>query len=328
MLERLKALPGSKSVAAINVLPLTGQSNLPTQREGHPGQSIGGMEIRLVTPAYFETMRIPVIRGRSFNDSDTLAGPPVALANETLTRRWWPRHNAIGDRIVIGQYQGREFFEDSPREIVGIVADTKTVEVKQPPRPTIYIPAAQAPDDISPGSMAWVIRGNLSTGFAGELRRAITEIDPTQRVTNLRTMSAIVASTSADSRFDAWLFGSFAGLALLLTAIGVYGLLSFAVARRTNEIGIRTALGASRADVLKLILKEGFTLIGIGLGIGLAGALAITRSLSNLLFGVRPTDPLSFLLVSVILLTVGLLASYFPARRATKVDPMVALRYE
>jgi len=160
------------------------------------------------------------------------------------------------------------------------------------------------------------------------LRQAIAEIDPRQRVLRMQAMEEIVSSTSADFRWNAWLFGIFAGLALLLTSIGVYGLLSFSVARRTSEFGTRMALGATRLDVLKLVLTQGIALIAIGLILGLGGALALTRSLATLLFGVRPGDPIPFVAVSVLLLAVGILASGIPARRATRVDPVVALRYE
>jgi len=328
LLERLRAEPGVRSAAAINVLPLTSQNNFPVQREGHPEQSIGGMEIRLVTPGYFEAMGIPVLRGRSFNDHDTSSAAPVILVNETVARRWWPQGNPLGDRVVPCRFQGKDLdgCKEMPREVIGVAGDTKTVELKAPPRPTIYIPAAQA--TWYTGGMNWVVRGNLSPTFAGELRRAVVQMDPHQRVDRVRTMDEILASITADSRFDAWLFGAFAALALALTAIGIYGLLSFTVARRTNEFGTRMALGASRADVLRLVLKQGVALTAAGLVIGLAGALALARSLSSLLFGVGPTDPFSFAAVSLVLLGVGLLASYIPARRATKTDPMVALRYE
>jgi ABC-type antimicrobial peptide transport system permease subunit len=167
-------------------------------------------------------------------------------------------------------------------------------------------------------AMNWVVRDNISPTFAEQLRRAVAEMDPHQRIDRVRTMDEILATTTtADSRFDAWLFGAFAGLALALTAIGIYGVLSFTVARRTSEFGTRMALGASRADVLRLVLKQGVALTAVGLLIGLAGALALSRSLSSLLFGVRATDPLSFAAVSVVLLGVGLLASYIPARCAT-----------
>jgi putative ABC transport system permease protein len=328
LLERLRAVPGVRNVAAINVLPLTSQNNFPAQREGHPELSIGGMEIRLVTPGYFEAMGIPVLRGRPFTSHDTGAASPVILVNETVARAWWPQGNPVGDRVVPCRFQGKDLdgCKETPREVVGVAGDTKTVELTARPRPTIYIPAAQAA--WYTGGMNWVVRGNLSPAFADQLRRAITEMDPNQRVNRVRTMDEILSSTTADSRFDAWLFGAFAAVALALTAIGIYGLLSFTVARRTNEFGTRMALGASRGDVLRLVLKQGVMLTAVGLVIGLAGALALGRSLSSLLFGVGATDPLSFAAVSVVLLGVGVLASYIPARRATKTDPMVALRYE
>jgi predicted permease len=332
MLERLQSIPGVRSVAAINVLPLNGFSNLPTEREGHPENGIGGMEVRTVTPAYFEIMSIPVRRGRAFAASDTGAAPPVILVNETLARRWWPGANAIGDRVVIGRLQGRDIgeFLNPAREVVGIVADTKTGDVRESASPTVYIPAAQASDGMArfAGSVSWVVRGAVSAGLAEELRRAVTEMDSRQRIGAIRPMEELVAATRADSRFDAWLFGFFSGVALLLTAAGVYGLLAYSVARRTAEIGTRMALGATRGSVLILILRQGLGLVAAGLAIGLAGSLAVTRFLQTLLFGVRPTDPASYVAVAVLLLGAGLLASYLPARRATKVDPMTALRCE
>jgi predicted lysophospholipase L1 biosynthesis ABC-type transport system permease subunit len=229
-------------------------------------------------------------------------------------------------------YQGRTFPEvlEGSREVVGVVADAKTAFLKEPAWPTVYIPVAQLGEGMarSFGSMVWMVRGNLHGDFARELRRAITDFDPRQRLTAIRPMDELVAATTASSRFDAYLFAFLAGLAMLLTAIGLYGVLSFSVARRTNEIGTRMALGATRGDVLRMVLRQGLGLIGLGLAIGLAGAFAVTRTLTTLLFGVRPTDPYTFGAVAALLFTVGLVASYIPARRATRVDPMVALRYE
>jgi putative ABC transport system permease protein len=328
MTDRLRAVPGVRSVASTDVLPLVGWHNLPTQREGHSDQSIGGMEVRLVSPGYFEAMGTEVVHGRSFTDTDSGAAPPVILVNETLARTWWPHENPLASRVVIGRFQGRDLKEilDTPREVIGVVADNKTLLTERA-WPTVFIPAAQAPDNIArgTGSLTWIVRGN-ATG--ADLRRAIMAADPNQRVQRMQTMEDVVAATTAGSRFDALLFAIFAGLALALTAIGVYGLLAYSVAQRRSEIGTRMALGASRADILGMVLKQGLLLGGVGLALGLGGAVLLARSLGSLLFGVKPSDPLSYAVVAVTLLGVALLASYLPARRATRIDPMVALRYE
>jgi putative ABC transport system permease protein len=273
-------------------------------------------------------LRIPMAQGRAFAAADSAASPPVILVNETLARRWWGSESPIGSLIAIGTFRGHDYMqgEEPARQVVGVVADTKTEFLKKPPLPTVYIPAAQAA--WASGGTSWVVRADSTAGLGERLRQAIAEIDPRQRVRRMREMQEIVSATTADSRFDAWLFGAFAGLALALTAIGVYGLLAFSVARRTNEFGIRMALGASRMEVLRLVLGQGAMLIAVGLALGLAGSLALTRFLASLLYGVKPGDPISFAAVAIILLAVGLAASYLPARRATRVDPMVALRYE
>ncbi len=328
LLDRLESLPGVRAAAAVNNLPLTGHSNLPTERVGHPDQAIGGMEVRVATPGYFAALRIPIARGRAFAAADSAAAPPVVLVNETLARRWWGSENPIGSLITIGRFRGRDYMqgEEPARQVVGVVADTKTEFLTAAPLPTVYIPVAQTP--WASGGTSWVVSADSTAGLGERLRQTIAEIDPRQRVRQMREMREIVSATTADSRFDAWLFGAFAGLALALTAIGVYGLLAFSVARRTNEFGIRMALGASRMEVLRLVLRQGAMLIAVGLAAGLAGSLALTKFLASLLYGVKPQDPLSFAAVAVVLLAVGLAASYLPARRATRVDPMVALRYE
>jgi putative ABC transport system permease protein len=329
MLDRLKSLPGVRSAAGSNVLPLDGRFNFPTQREGHPEQSIGGMEIRRVSPEYFQIMGIHILRGRPLLDTDRATSAPVILVNETLARQWWGQGDPLGDEVAIARYKGKELGsrdEEPVRRVVGVVADTRRLDVKEPPRATVYIPAEQS--TWVGGGVSWVVRGDFSPGFAERLRRAVAEVDPHQRVDRIRTMQDIVASNTATSRFDAWLFGIFAGVALLLAAAGIYGLLAFSVARRTREIGLRMALGASRSRVTGSILRQAFALIAIGLGVGLAGAAMAARSLSSLLFNVRPADPFSYAAVAALLLAVGLFASYLPARRAAQVDPMVALRQD
>jgi predicted permease len=330
MLERLKALPGVSSAAAVNELPLDGFYNYPTQRDGHPEQSIGGMEIRRVSPELFETMGIRVLKGRPLLAPDRDGAPPVMLVNEALARQWWAGGNPLGDRVAIGRYKGKDLENvrsvEPAREVVGVVADTKRTDMKEAPRATVYIPAEQSA--WMGGDMNWVLRGSFGPGFAEQLRQAVAEIDPRQRVDRIKTMDEIVASSTADSRFDAWLFGIFAAVALVLTAAGIYGLLAFSVARRSQEIGTRMALGASHGAVIRLILTQGLALIVIGLAVGLAGAAVVARSLSSLLFQVRPADPFSYFVVAAVLLAVGLFASYLPARRAANVDPMVALRSE
>ncbi len=329
MLERLKTLPGVQSAAAVNALPLDGWNNFPTERDGHPEQSIGGMEIRRVSPEYFEIMGIRVLRGRPFFSTDGSAAPPVILVNETLARRWWGQGDPLGDRIAIGRFRGKELASrdaEPIRQVVGVVADTRLRNVKEPARATVYVPAEQSA--WMGGGMSWVVRGDFPPGFAERLRTAVAEVDPRLRVDRVRSMEDIVSASTATSRFDAWLFGILAGVALLLTAAGIYGLLAFSVARRTREIGLRMALGASRGRVIRQILQQGLGLIAIGLAAGLAGAVAVARLLASLLFHVGPADPFSYLAVAVLLLAVGLAASYLPARRAARVDPMVALRQD
>jgi putative ABC transport system permease protein len=328
VLDRLQLIPGAASVAVISKLPLTGPDNLPTEHEGHPKDSIGGMEIRAVSPAYFETMRIPILRGRGFQETDAASSTPVAIVSEAVERQWWKDQSLIGDRIVVGEYRDRQFPEvlEPPREVVGVVPDVKNLAIDELDPTTVYVPATQL--FRPPDSTAWVVRASARSGVGTAMRAAVAAVNPDQRVLDVRPMSDIVAESVAHPSFDALLMGIFAALALALNSVGIYGVLSFHVARRTQEIGIRMALGAERRNVLLMVVGQGALLAVVGIGIGLLGALALSRFLSSLLSGVKTTDPAIYGLVSLVLLVVALLASYIPARRASKVDPMVALRYE
>jgi putative ABC transport system permease protein len=320
---------GISEVAATNVLPLDGQSNIPTQRYGHEDQSIGGMELRFVTPDYFKTMGIPVRQGRVFTLQDSETSAAVALVNETVVHRWWPDGKAMGDQILIGRFGDRDFhINDLPREVVGIVGDTKSMNLKDPARPTVYIPFTQIPASMCCADrVEWILKKNNSVSSFETVRAVIAQSVPANRIGAFRTMDDLIRSNIRNPIFNAWLFGVFAAVAVALAAIGIFGLLSYSVAQRRQEIGMRMALGASRSDVLTLVLRHGLTLITLGLAVGVAGALFLTRALKTLLYHIEPNDPLSYAIVIVALLAIGILASYIPARRATRIDPMTALRW-
>ncbi len=208
--DRIRAIPGVRNVACANVLPLTQPNNYPTQRQGHPDQAFGGMEIRVVSPSYFETMGIPILRGRGMDATDVGNSMPVIMVNETVAKQWWPDGNFVGSRIEIGRYRGKVYGDGDPaRTVIGVVGDTKSVRLKQAPRPTVYIPAAQTL--IGGNDVAWIVRGNLTPGLMQQIRQAVATVDLRRRITDVRTMDEIVAFTMRDSRFDAWLFGMFAG---------------------------------------------------------------------------------------------------------------------
>lgn len=327
-LQRLRTVRGITAVGIANILPFEGQNNLPAQHQGHPEHSIGGTEIRTVSGTYFAAMNIPLVRGRLIEETDTASAPPIVIINEMLVRRWWPGQNPIGDHVEIGKLNGRVFPEitEDPREIVGIVRDTRTSLV-EPPRPTVYIPIPQLRPGLArgTGSMSWIVRTNVPTQ---ELRKIIVSLDPYQSLRTIRPMDNIIDATTSVPRFDAWLFGAFAGLALFLAALGIYGLLSFWVARRTSEIATRMALGATRMAITRLILTQGMSLVIIGLIAGTGGALAVSPLLSKLFFGVRPSRLSGIALVCLIVAAVGVLSTYLPARRASRLDPMIGLRIE
>jgi predicted permease len=325
ILERLSHAPGVRAAAAANVLPLTGQSNLPTQHDGFPDHSIGGMEVRSVTAGYFAAMGIRLAGGRALTEDDAIARAPVVVINETVARRWWPDGAAIGDRLTIGRFRGKALLNDVSREVVGIVADTKSVTVQAAPRPTVYVPM---PAGFGGGSIGWIVKTGGQGEIAEQIRAAVREVDPAQRIARVRRMDDIVSAAAARPRFNASLFGAFAGIALVLTIVGLYGVLSFLVAQRRQEIGTRMALGASRGDVLRSVVRQGVVLTAAGLFGGLTAAVFLARWLSTLLFGVQPHDLASFGGVAAAVVLVGAAASYLPARRAASLDPLIAMRAE
>ncbi len=326
-LERLRTLPGVESAGAISFVPLFGKDiNLaPVAVEGRPlPLSLQGVlaDERAVTPDYFRTLGIPLIRGRFFTEHDTEGQPRVVIVSETLARRHFPNEDPIGKRIVFatgGKVLG------GPFTIVGLVGDVKSVSLEAEPRAQVYEPFAQS----TRGAMTFLIRADWDLlKVTAAARNEIRSLDAELPVTNVRTMNEVFAGSVARPRFYMVLLGLFAGLALVLTVVGLYGVVSYSVSQRIHEIGIRMALGAAQPEVMRLVLRQGLRLALAGTAIGFAAAVLLTRLLRSILFGVRPTDPLTFAGVALLLTATALLASYIPARRATKVDPMVALRYE
>jgi predicted permease len=336
LFARLRALPGVEAVGANNILPLSGSRGSRTFLiEGRPvaqGQPKPEEQLRFVTPGYFEAMRVPLLRGRDFSDRDVNGQTRVALVSRSMAERHWPGEEAVGKRIAYagigrGENQTPEWIE-----VVGVVGDVKHRGLDLESKPEIYVPVYQplfSTRPTPPLSLYVAVRAKGDpAALAPALRREVAAVDPEQPLANVRTMEERLAESVAQRRFNMTLLGVFACVALLLAGVGVYGVMAYAVARRTHEIGVRVALGAQRGDVVRLVLRQGMWLALAGVGVGVAGAYAATRLMTGLLYGVSPTDPLTFVGVSALLTAAALLACLVPARRATRVDPMVALRYE
>src|SRR5215213_2076829 len=328
LFDRLETRPGIESVGAINLLPFGGgggDRSFSIQDQPTPaGHARPDEQVRFVTPNYFHTMQIPLLSGRDFTRRDLPDTPPVAIVNSAFARKFWADGNAIGKRI--------SFSANNPKwcEIVGIVGNVKHRGLDIADSPELYIPAFQplfADGNVPPMYVA-VRTVNDPSVAATAMRSEVAAIDRDQPVSSLMTMDQRISDSVAPRRFNMFILGLFAALALVLAAIGIYGIMAFSVAQRTHEIGVRMALGASTGDVLKLVLGNGFKLALIGIVVGLLAAFAATRVLSSLLYGVSATDPVIFVVDAVLLAFAALLACYMPARRATKVDPLVALRYE
>jgi putative ABC transport system permease protein len=324
LVQRAKTQPGVESAALVNYIPLGGSNSsdaylIEGVPEPQPGQENDG-RYRVATPDYFHTMGISITRGRGFTEQDKAGAPPVVMVNEAFVRKHWSNENPIGKRI---RFYGP--LDRAPwMEVVGVVQDVKH-ELDLPVTPEYYLPHAQDPWS----SMVLVARTSVEpASLAGALRQQVWAIDKDQPVFDVKTMQEVRSGSIALYSFSSVMLGIFAAIALVLAAIGIYGVMAFAVTQRTQEIGIRMALGARTADVLKLVVTHGMKLALLGIVIGLAGSWVLTRFIAKLLVGVQPTDLLTFSIVSLCLLVAAFIACYLPARRATKVDPLVALRYE
>ena len=276
-------------------------------------------------PNYFRTLGITLISGRDFTKSDDSKSTPVVIVNRTLARRFFPNQDPIGRHVRPGIGNGYGPGEFPMREIVGVIGDVKQSWLGAEAAPEVYAPLAQSPFS----TMCFVVRtANDPRGIVGPARRQVASLDKNTPIYHVETLDQYSAQSVVAPLFITLLLGGFAGLALLLASLGIYGVVSYIVAQRTHEIGIRMAVGAEKGDVLRMVIGEGLRPALAGVAIGIVGAHRLTRLLSSLLYGVKPADPLTFVAVSAILTGVALLACYIPARRATKVDPMVALRYE
>jgi predicted permease len=335
--EQVKSVPGVAAVSATCCVPLTGGYGLPFIIVGRPvqgpGPFHGGGGWMTVSPGYFEVFRIPVKRGRTFEDRDTATSPPVVLINEAMARQYWADKDPLNDRLTIGRGIMREFATEQDRQIIGVVGDTRNGGLDDEPGPMMFIPQAQVPDAVNVlnlrlSPMAWLVRthsdpAGLSSAIQEQLRQS-TGLP----MSDVRSMAEVVSRSVSRQKFNMWLMSVFGGSALLLAAIGIYGLMAYSVQQRTQEIGIRMALGAQGSQVKNMIVRQGMVLAVVGVAIGLGAAFGLARFISTFLFGVTKWDPIVFVAVPIVLTIVALLAVWFPARRASRISPIIALRYE
>jgi putative ABC transport system permease protein len=322
VVERIQEVPGVQSVSLVRGLPFSGNGGtaaitLPDRELPSPGTEPEVM-FNTAMPNYFETIGIPFLKGRPFGPEDQLNTPPVVIINQTMAQRFWPDQDPLGKQV--------KFVEDgSTAIVVGVVGDAKHYWLEDQPKPQMYGSYTQ-----QPGYFATVVIRTTVEPLAltESVRQAVWKVDADQPMWKIRTVEFLVDRSVANRKFLMALMGIFASLALVLTMIGLYGVISYLVNQRTQEIGIRMALGAQMGDILRLVLKQGMLLVLLGVGLGLAASWMLTRLMVRLLYEVSATDPLTFVTISSLLIVVAFLACYLPARRATKVDPLVALRYE
>jgi putative ABC transport system permease protein len=323
IMEKMKALPGVQAVAGVTILPLSGEYSSASfivegQTVSPEGRNIANM--RAATPDYFRVMSIPIIKGRGFTEQDHSDAPTVVIINESFERLYFPDEEPIGKHVISPASR-----DGVPMTIVGVAGDVRNGGPEDEPRPEFYYSYFQNPIRF----MFMAIRTSAEpSGLIPAIRREIWSEDKDLPLANISTLEQMLGKTTAQRRFNLLLLGLFSGLALVLAVVGIYGVVSYAVTQRTHEIGLRLALGAQPGDVRKLVIRQGMIPVVAGIAIGLSGALALTRLMKSLLFGVSATDPLTFVGLSLLLVVVALVACWIPARRATKVDPLLALRYE
>lgn len=323
VLQEVGTIPGVTSAGAVTSLPLGGSSmSFRFAVEGEPAPAPGEQrqaQYRAVSPNYFHTMGIPLNSGRDFAESDAADAPGVVIINETMARRLFPDGGALGKRLTI------TYGKPTPREVVGVVGDVKHLRLDEGPKPEMYVPYSQNPWPF----MTLVMRTTVPPStIAQPVRERVWSVDKNQPVDKILTADQILYEAVAQPRLYALLLGVFAAVAFILSAVGIYGVTSYLVSQRTHEIGVRMSLGARPGDILKLVVRQGMTNVVIGIACGLILSLIVTRVLSNLLYGISATDPITFIEVPLLLALVALLACLLPARRATKIDPLIALRYE
>jgi putative ABC transport system permease protein len=337
LLARLAATPGVTAAGLVSSLPLSGaDADTSFFIDGRPPldpRDRPHTHQRTISPDYFRAMGMRMVDGRAFTEQDHAQALRVAIINEAMARRFWPGQSAIGKRIAL-DLEAMKYFPDRPpqfdlaagmREIVGVTSDVRHEGLETEPKPEMYIPDRQKPER----EMNLVIRAAADpASLALAAQGAVSAIDPDQPLSGIKPMSRLFADSVAKPRFNYLLLSVFAAVALILTITGVYGVMSYAVTARTREIGVRLALGAQRRDVLELVIRQGMGPVIAGLAIGLTGAYALTRVMATLLFNVSATDPAVFIGVAALLALIALSACYLPARRATKVDPVIALRSE